>query len=430
MTGFGLSRRGSLQLMLASAAMLCASSARATGLDSPAIAGSGTARPRRLVQILLKGGSDVLYSMNPKEAREVESGIGPTYGPNELLWDGTRRFAPAWGPLRKYFHRMRVINGINVGTVAHAVGLAQVEHLRQDFLTPRSETALGQLGALLEPTSPIHSLHLDLRAKQASPEHAHILTDAPGGTLLAELHRIANNDALADMALDGLTRQNAGVTAKASARALEHLLVRMQRTPLPKAEVLKSDTERWPSWFLSEQAARYEALWAMQFEWALFALQHELAPTVYLTLYPQWDSHNENSSIQQAHQEHFALRFAHFLDRLRSNHDSAGVSLLDQTGILLMSGELGRFPYLNSQRGKDHFPEISVMLMGPGIAPGTTGESDRELASRSLSPANGRVFGGRAIDINDVGRTLFEWLGTGAAERENNRGRCLEFCFR
>lgn len=96
---------------------------------------------------------------------------------------------------------------------------------------------------------------------------------------------------------------------------------------------------------------------------------------------------------------------------------------------MLTSGEVGRFPYGNAQRGKDHFPQISVLLMGPGLRAGAFGETGSELLGSRVSLKSGRPGrDGTHITLDDVGRTVFEWVGADTQDLGPD-GRVLEFCF-
>jgi arylsulfatase A-like enzyme len=67
--------------------------------------------------------------------------------------------------------------------------------------------------------------------------------------------------------------------------------------------------------------------------------------------------------------------------------DLAQRNLLDETLIVVM-GEFGRTPKLNTRGGRDHRPRVfSVMLAGGGVRGGQViGASDRTGESPSLSP--------------------------------------------
>jgi uncharacterized protein (DUF1501 family) len=86
---------------------------------------------------------------------------------------------------------------------------------------------------------------------------------------------------------------------------------------------------------------------------------------------------------------------ATFIDLLKSTRNLHG-RLLDQTTLAVFS-EFGRFPRLNGERGKDHFPENSWLLAGRGVRGGTTvGGTDRVGKSRAAHHESG------AFDVDDA----------------------------
>lgn len=420
----GLTRREMATALLAGVA------ATLTPRIGRAVARSGPSRrPKKLVQIALDGGCDWLYTVDPKTARDVRAGVGPIYKPDELLAAGNARFGPMWKPLEKYLPRIQVINGIQVGTVAHETGQVQMRQLRRDVVSMRDETALTVAGRALQPASPLHSLHIGPGEAKALPENDHLFVDSQKGPLLAALHAVANDDALRGAALEALARtMKRGDRAPASFLAVEHLVNRMRGTKAPAMTELGLEERAWPPWFPPEKGRGIESREAMQFEWALYALEHDLSPTVYFASY-YWDTHTQNEILQGAGHRHFALRLAHFLDRLAAIDNGHGQPLLDEVGILITS-ELGRFPYVNPQAGKDHFPQVSAVLIGPGLTPGAFGQTGDETAALDVSLRTGRPSSsGSQLTLDDLGRTMMEWVGVADPKAAGYSGRVLEFSF-
>jgi hypothetical protein len=99
---------------------------------------------------------------------------------------------------------------------------------------------------------------------------------------------------------------------------------------------------------------------------------------------PVWDTHENN--------------FPHLRNRLAPPADAAigallddlaARGLLDETLVVVM-GEFGRSPRVNSKGGREHWPQVqSILLAGAGIASGTVyGSSDRHGGLPAESPVS------------------------------------------
>jgi hypothetical protein len=385
--------------------------------------------PRNLVQIFLPGGIDEMLGFNPKATGEARRGIAPTYSPAELLTAGGRAFGPSLRPLARFLPRMQVIRGVQSSTVAHEVGTIQNQQLRRNFVSPRDELIMTRIGGLLAPEAPLHCLQLGRGdATMWTPTEGRCLTDDSTGRLLAALHAIAQSDARREASLAALAAaaprgRSAGRDPFELAR---FVIERLRGTRLPSPRFVADPSELPGNVPIAERAA-FEREIAMPFEWALFALEHDLAPSVYLTCDYNWDTHQDNDN-QAIITRHFAGLLDHFLTRLEAIRRD-GRPLADQVGIVITS-ELGRFPYVNARHGKDHLPQIAVVLMGPGLRADTFGETDDELVGAPVEIATGRP-GPRGVHLtlDDVGRTLLEWVGCADPEGLGYLGRVLEFCF-
>lgn len=75
--------------------------------------------------------------------------------------------------------------------------------------------------------------------------------------------------------------------------------------------------------------------------------------------------------------------------------------LLEETLVVLM-GEFGRTPKLNSAGGRDHWPRVSsVVLAGGGVKPAVVGRSD----------AHGELPADRPVPVEDLVHTIYSLLG-------------------
>lgn len=110
-----------------------------------------------------------------------------------------------------------------------------------------------------------------------------------------------------------------------------------------------------------------------------------------------WDAH---SKCFDQHKDYLLPAFDQGLSALIEDLDVRG--LLDST-LIVVTGEFGRTPKINSNAGRDHWPECSsVLLAGGGVAGGAVyGSSDR----MGAYPANNPTTPG------DLAATIFDRFG-------------------
>jgi Protein of unknown function (DUF1501) len=428
------SRRAFVSSLLATVAAGCASRVGGTRITGPLGAPSARAgsrspsAPRSLVQIYLPGGIDEMYGLNPKLHGAMRPGIEPLFEPGELVTAGARCFGPALRPLERFLPRMQVLRGVQSNTVAHEVGTIQTQQFRRGYISPRDELLLTRVGQEIAPDAPLHCLQLG-RGEESlwAPTDGRCLTDDPGAPLLRALHAIAQSDERYEDSLAALAAAARQQPEHRDAFDLTRFVVeRLRGKALPTSGFV-AEAKDWPASFPLADAQRHEREVAVPFAWALFALEHDLAPTVFVTCNYNWDTHQDNRE-QAIITNHFAGHLAHFLTRLEAIQRD-GRPLIEQVGIVI-SSELGRFPYINLRHGKDHFPQISLALMGPGLARTSFGETDDELIGSPIDLATGMADPkGRYMTLDDVGRTLLEWIGASDPEGYGYQGRVLPFCF-
>jgi hypothetical protein len=147
---------------------------------------------------------------------------------------------------------------------------------------------------------------------------------------------------------------------------------------------------------------------------------------------PLWDTHAQNADrLQDVLCPQFDVTFAALLDDLEQR------GLLDET-LVVVIGEFGRTPRINTLGGRDHWGRVfSFALAGAGIAGGQVfGASDRTGAFPTQDPIRphdltATIFHLLGIDPNGVfydkanrphlltqGEPLQRLLGTGPATRE------------
>ena len=378
--------------------------------------------PSKLLVVHLGGGMDDLFSVDPKQKTEVKPKIGPLFTASDLTTHKNIRLAPAWKPLAPYVSRMQVLLGVQCKTVGHATGIAQVIQMRTGVVDVREESFLTLAGGAIAAKTGVslHAVNLGVHGGRGNGFH-----DENGMTLTA-LHNLANDPAHYDLGRRALRDALAGKCAVDcdTLRSVDQLLVKMRGTALPKPPASRVAKTEWPDFFQGQ-----EPFSGIEFSWAHYIFANDLAPVVGCSPLPFWDTHGNNDVMQAVLNHQLALWLRELLDNLKATPRPGGRTLLDETGIVILS-ELGRFPYRNSYGGKDHFPQISVTLIGPGLVADRFGETNAELLGADLSLKTGRPGrGARAITLDDIGRTLFEWVGFADHAKHGYTGDVLDFCF-
>jgi hypothetical protein len=166
---------------------------------------------------------------------------------------------------------------------------------------------------------------------------------------------------------------------------------------------------------------------AESFDRALWLIENDLCCGVVLDLgLLGWDSHINNESKQREMNWYFARFFDEYLTKLHSRSNGFGV--LAQRTVTVVGSELGRFPHQNDMFGKDHFPQTSFLLAGPGIRAGHTfGRTGRRMEGLPIAYTDGNaVQAGRVPLLDDLGSTLLH-LAELVPERYGYSGRVCDF---
>lgn len=144
-----------------------------------------------------------------------------------------------------------------------------------------------------------------------------------------------------------------------------------------------------------------------------FLLEHGLSRFIYIVAPQNFDTHIFNDTDQSANSAYLFTAISVLLDRLKTVRGPDGQPLDESVG-LLMASELGRHPYLNHFAGKDHFPEVPVFWIGPGLRPGVYGHTNDVMLSQPISPRTGRLASDADAyvpDLDDIGATVLDWFG-------------------
>jgi hypothetical protein len=126
------------------------------------------------------------------------------------------------------------------------------------------------------------------------------------------------------------------------------------------------------------------------------------APFVMVANGMPWDCHAFQHELYQM----FVPELDNVIFQLLGDLQARG--LLEKT-LVIMMGEFGRTPYLNDQRGRDHYPDAwSMALAGCGIRPGVVyGATD----------ANGIDVAENPVDQRRLFATIFSALGLNPHEQ-------------
>jgi hypothetical protein len=119
-----------------------------------------------------------------------------------------------------------------------------------------------------------------------------------------------------------------------------------------------------------------------------------------------WDTHVFNAQQTPLFDALFA-DLGTILDEIAAATTTSGTSLADETVVVVYS-EMGRTPVYNQDRGRDHWPFTSVMLIGPGITGGRTlGGYDDGYLGIGVNPVTGdRDYDAVGIASTMLGATL------------------------
>ncbi|MFM2160731.1 MAG: hypothetical protein RLZZ383_243, partial [Pseudomonadota bacterium] len=383
---------------------LLASSASVIALPSLVRAvGSAPPAPRRLVVVYVDGGWDTTFVLDPKfQSAYVD---GPQVDEDRSQPDDRERLM-AYGdllvvsnPFKRpavdaYFERWgsqtAIVNGIGVGSLAHPP--CRVRAMTGTALD-RSASFSTIIGAALGGDRPLGSVDMSGMAftgplaatvgRLGAQNQLRALVDdtvpiGPPASLAVAYPQFtatpSDRDALAAH-LDARTRglatsfSSTGDNARKLADRVASLL-RASRFRGAGADALAGLTSGLAP-TLTEQA-----------DLAIELLQADLCATVTLNSGEFWDTHALNVNQHGLWQRLFAG-----LDHLMSGLDAA--DLLASTTVVVLS-EMTRSPLLNARAGKDHWPHMSLLLMGAGVRGGRTyGGTDARGESLAVDTATG-----------------------------------------
>jgi uncharacterized protein (DUF1501 family) len=405
-------RRDVLRLGLATGSLLLSASPRATRaeLSQPPRA----RKPRYTVILFLSGGIDPIWTFDPKQRSEIEPDVDLAYGPDQIVTSGGVRLGPHFATLAKYAGRMAIVNGVHLNTANHHTGHMQIIRLRTS-VHGQMPSLLDILGSRRE-GQPLSSITLGTSLAQGYSSGTfgtpiRMSSDPKEKDLFGSIDELAPAD-LERMARV-LRSQAAGLrSAGASAEALR-TAANIEQAAALFAQLPKVKPFTMESW--AEDRAAQQSTENLQR--VLWALENDLTSSAFVEVGGQgWDTHQNNDAAQTRLNKRFATFFAKFLDKLDTLRNAHG-TLADNT-LIVAGSEIGRFPRLNSVKGKDHLPQAPYLFIGPSINTGggqgaVYGRTGRQMEGLPVSLQTGRDVstGGQLMTLDDLGTTLLHAAG-------------------
>jgi len=372
------------------------------------------------VLILLSGGHDSLYTTDAKTAKDIDDIVTlPTE--NTPVAAGDHRLGPHFAPLARWASELAVFNGVQVRTVNHETGQKQFFHLKTNIVDVMP-SALDVI-ATRRQGQPLGVAYLNLSARTMhSPAYF--------GT--ADQFYFGRGDVFEQVAkanpgelklLSKVLRQQAADVRRPGWREAEQTAAYLREV----ADFFEK-VDGVPPLVAAERSTDYvtQAM-SESLERALWLIENDLCCGVVLDVgLLGWDTHIRNESKQAEMNGNFAKFFDDYLSELHARKNRHGV--LAQRTLTIVGSELGRYPHQNDMLGKDHFPQTSFLLAGPGIRTGRTfGSTGRRMEGLPISYANGDpIAAGRVPLLDDVGTTMLHLAGLDP-ERYGYRGEVCRF---
>jgi hypothetical protein len=369
-------------------------------------------RVRSVVVMLLHGGMDSIFVTDPRQKSEVEAWVDVPYPAGDVTEIGGLRLGPHAKALAPVAPRLAFLNGVDVGVANHEKGVLNFHRMRRDGHSRlprlvdivgahREDQAVGVVSLGDGHTFGVTSSFLG-PSPLSWDELDHVSPD--------ELNRMAEALRASRQSLRAL---GVGSQEVASEAALDEGIAFFERLAItPKLTTSEQDR------------------WKRRFDRILWLLENDLTRCCYFAAKKLWDTHELNTEGQTSMNLSFFGPFAKFLDDLAKRRTRRGTTLADET-VVLVGSELGRYPGLNSFKGKDHFPQTSFVLAGAGVQTGGRGAmfgaTGRRMEAVNVSPTTGRPGpSARPLVLDDVGVTLLRAAGIDPSPYGYD-GRPLEF---
>lgn len=288
-------------------------------------------------------------------------------------------------------------------TVATAGGLSYVDHpdrpgIRTFFETWHARTLIlngvvipsvnhriceriAYTGSTVETASDVPTLLADAQADRYGLPHVQIGGTALPGTLARSLVRVGGNgevgmildgsilslsdrpvaapDATVTDLLDAFTREGARLRSARATGADEARLTAALDASLEKVGTMKAlgSSVRW------DTGGTFDGQIALGVD--LLGLGISRCVTLAFESLT-WDSHEANDEKQNGNFVNLFDGLTTLMRTLEETPGPSGGTLADETVVVVQS-EMGRTPYQNGGKGKDHWQNTSALLVGPGL---------------------------------------------------------------
>lgn len=388
----------------------------AAGLASLAIAprSSRAAAPRRMpyhLFVLFGGGLDTILTMDPKIRADVEPSIDLPYDARGIHSTGELAFGPHMASLVPWMGRAAVVRGVLTSSVAHDPAIFQLLLMRRGIALGGKQLTFLDLVAGAQRTAQFPVVRFGGPLSHKSMIASETVFDGLLSLSPEELDAVRKQLRKQADWLAG-SRDREGAATASRLRGTVEFLDRLPGLPSPPVE----------AWATEPDAREF----AQDLQRCLWLFEHDLTACAWVHRF-RWDTHADNFAVQSRVSLELMPVLARFVEELAKRTNAHG-PLLDQVRIIAGS-ELGRFPKLNSERGKHHFPEAPMLFMGAGIPGGSAfGGTGRMMEALPLDLNTGRATrnGGSQVTLDDVGATLLRSVGVDP-ELYGNSGRHLPF---
>lgn len=382
--------------------------------------------PHHVVWMCLLGGFDSLLTVNPKDQSKVIDKIDTCYRYDECVRVGDRLFGPLIGGLAAHAADLCIVHGVRLDTVDHVRGMLKLSSGRSSW-HDRQLPIWSILAKQLPGKAAVPVLVVPTRTwPRVAP------TMIPMG---GYFHREPSPDLSMFASLDADTL---GVyqADESSSWSPWFDVMAAQQQELGQGLLDKNvliDRAR----IARESAALHRMLsgrlaldsfgddiHARALRVVYEGLRQEISKVFVLTSpYPWFDTHSDHLRTQRERLQSTFSAIGRFVDALKATRTKHG-TLFDQTTIVI-SSEMGRYPKLNGNNGKDHWPEIPVIMLGKGVRPCTIGDTDDTLRAIPTDYRTGSTVSGerRPIFPEAISSTLLRICGQdprGASFRDDD----------
>lgn len=380
-------------------------------------------KPHYVLLIQLRGGFDSVLSIEPKDQNVVGDGIYCGYRADERKQGALRLYGPVTGGLERHDRDLCFLNGVRSDTVGHNDGYAMLE--RGSNFGTESRSIGSVIGAGLPGNAPRAywdiSYSVDAMLRISGHE------GYPSELVHERLRRpTADSEALDRQRLAWNQLMNEEHT-----RAVQHMPGVTDDFRAGYIDALQEATLLDPvitAAMAGEQPWQFSSTLSIQLQVALQALRTNAVRCIALGCpYNYLDSHTDHQRYQTTRLEPVLRDLATLIDALKAERNQFG-SLFEQTTIAAYS-ELGRFPRLNGNQGKDHFPENAWILTGRGVRGGfTAGATDNHYRGMNIDFRTGQPSAdhGRPLYLDSAFASLLEMVGVDSTRHGYARDAAME----